>query len=467
NYAVMATGNITITSAGTYTFGLNSDDGGRILIDGVEIMRDDNWHGAQDSLGTATLTAGQHTFQVVMFEGYYGDCLEFFAAPGNRSSFDANVFRLVGDTANGGLAATTTPQGAGGVIGTDISAALAGRSSAYVRMPFASTGPGTATALSLVMRYNDGFTAWLNGTPAISANSPASPAWNSVATAPRSTALTFFRQGFNITPVLPSLANGQNLLAIHGLNTSTTDNTFLIQPEIIAGHIDPTSLPVFYGSGLATPGWINGTPSSLGTVADTQFSTRRGFYTSPVSVAISTTTPGAVIRYTTDSSTPSATHGTIYTAPLQVSSTTVIRAVATLEGWDPTNVDTQTYVFPDDVITQSADGSPPPGWPATSGTDQVLDHGMDPDIVNHANPEIGGSAKVKAALLAIPTVSITTDLPNLLNIGGSQGIYSNPYGRGFAWERPVSMEWINPPSDANPNGTSEFQIDAGMRIRGG
>lgn len=467
HYAVMATGSITIPSAGNYTFGLNSDDGGRILIDGVEIMRDDSWHGPQDHFGTANLTAGQHTFQVVMFEGNSGDCLEFFSAPGIRSSFDANVFRLIGDTANGGLAATTTPQGAGGLVGTDLAAAMTGRSSAYVRMPFNATGPGSATALSLVMRYNDGFSVWLNGTPAASANAPASPAWNSVATATRATPLTLFRQGFNLTAQLPSLANGQNLLAIHGLNASTSDSSFLVQPEIIAGALDAGSLPVFYGNGLATPGWINGTPSSLGNVADTQFSVRRGFYTSPISVAITSTTPGAIIHYTTDGSPPSATHGTPYTGPLAISSTTVVRAIATLDGWVPTDVDTQTYLFPDDIITQSADGSPAPGWPATSGTSQVLDYGMDPDIVNHTNPQVGGAAAVKSALLALPSVSVTTDLPNLFNMGGSQGIYSNPYNRGFAWERPVSMEWINPPNPENPNGTSEFQINAGMRIRGG
>jgi predicted NAD/FAD-binding protein len=42
-----------------------------------------------------------------MFEGGGGDGVEFFAAPGNLTSFDAAVFRLVGDVAEGGLAATT------------------------------------------------------------------------------------------------------------------------------------------------------------------------------------------------------------------------------------------------------------------------------------------------------------------------------------------------------------------------
>ncbi|MEO5915929.1 MAG: lamin tail domain-containing protein [Luteolibacter sp.] len=467
NYAAVATGFVTIPTTGTYTFGLNSDDGGRILIDGTEIMRDDSFHAPQDAFGSISLTAGTHTFQALMFEGGYGDCFEFFAAPGNLTSFDPGVFRLVGDVANGGLAATTTPPGAGGLIGTDLKTLMAGRADAFVRMPFTGTGPGTATTGSLVMRYNDGFAAWLNGNAVASANAPASPAWSSLATATRTNDQTLRKQAFNLTAALPLILNGSNVLAIQGLNSATTDTTFLVSPELVIGSLDAAAAPASYGGGLATPGWINGAPSSLGNVADTQFSVKRGFFTAPISVAITSTTPGAVIRYTTDGSTPSDTNGTIYTAPLAISSTTVVRARGSLTGWVPTNLDTQTYLFPNDILTQSADGSPAPGWPATSGTSQVLDFGMDPDIVNHTNPEIGGAASVKAALLALPSISVTTDLPNLFDINGSQGIYAHPDARGFAWERPASMEWITPPDAAHPNGTSEFQINAGVRLRGG
>lgn len=468
HYVIEATGFVTIPTAGTYTFGMNSDDGGRILIDGNPLITDDNGHAPQDNLASITLTAGTHSFQVVMFEMAGGDEVEFFAAPGTHTSFDAGLFRLVGDVANGGLETKTGSAGSGGVVGTDMTAALGSNTSAFFRVPFTTTGPGTATSLSLVMRYNDGFTAWLNGSPVASANVPGSVAWDSAATASRTTEATLRKQGFNLTSSLSGLANGQNLLAIQGMNFSNTDGSFLVLPELVMGQLSTTNTnTVAYGEGLATPGWINGPPSSLGDVADTQFSVKRGIFDAPVSLTITSTTPGAVIHYTTDGSTPDETHGTLYTGPITISSTTVVRARATLAGWEPTDVDTQTYLFPNDIVVQSPTGTAPPGWPATSGTGQVLDFGMDPDVVNSSNTDIGSPATVKAALKAIPSVSITTDLPNLLNINGSQGIYSNPNQRGFAWERPVSMEWINPPSDAHPNGTSEFQINGGIRLRGG
>ena len=461
-----ATGFVTIPTAGTYTFGLNSDDGGRIVINGTEIMRDDSSHAPQDNFGTIVLGAGTYPFEAVMFQGGGGACMEFFAASGSFTSFNASSFRLVGDVANGGLAATTS--GAGGdLVGTDVSPAMSGKSGLYLRFPFSATAAPSATAMCLVINYDDGFTAWLNDTPLASANAPAQLAWNSTAATERAPGAALSRTGFSVGTGLGALSTGANTLAIHGLNSSVSDDTFVVRPELIVGNLLPASEPAFYAGGLATPGWINGETSSLGNVDDTQFSIDRGIFESPFSLEITTDTPDAVIRYTTDGSEPSATHGTIYNGPLTISATSTIRAIATLDGWMPTNIDTQTYLFPDDVIRQSANGSAPPGWPSSSGTSQVLDYGMDPQIVDHSNPDIGGPETIKSALLSLPSIALTTDLGNLFDINGSQGIYSNPGQRGFAWERPVSVEWIDPPDAENPTGKGEFQVDAGVRLRGG
>lgn len=464
NYAIKATGWIEITQAGVYTFGTNSDDGIRVRIDGVAVITDNTSHGPLDFFGTRNLSVGLHTFEVVMFQGNGGNCVEFFAAQGSYSAWDANAFRLVGDTANGGLPATTLQTGASGLIATNTQTLLNGKPGAFFRTPFTSTGPGSATALSLVTRHNDGFAAWLNGTKVASHNVPADPGYAATANSSRGNSESLRPMGFNLAAHLPLLANGSNVLAIHGMKNTAADASFLLLPELIAGSLDPVSAPAYFGSGKASPGWINGTPSSLGKVADTSFSIDRGYFTSPIQVAITTTTPGATIRYTLDGSTPSDTHGLIYTGPLNIAATRTVRACAVKPGWESTDVDTQTYLFLNDVITQSA---APAGWPSTSGTAQVLDYGMDGDIVNNSNLEIGSPGRVKDALSSLPAVSIVTDLDNLFNINGSSGIYSNPYARGFAWERPASIEWINPPNGQNPNGSSEFQINAGIRIRGG
>ncbi|MBE7560741.1 CotH kinase family protein [bacterium] len=182
----------------------------------------------------------------------------------------------------------------------------------------------------------------------------------------------------------------------------------------------------------------------------------RGFYRQPIVVAITTETPGATIRYSLDGSAPSLTHGQDYVAPLLIERTTVLRAAAFKEGHTPSNVDTQTYLFIGDVIHQCASGEPPgPGWPAAPVNNQVFDYGMDPDVVN--DPRY--AELMDDALLAIPSLSIVTDLANLVD--PATGIYVNAYNDEREWERPISLELLR------PDGGAGFQIDAGLRIRGG
>jgi len=84
-----------------------------------------------------------------------------------------------------------------------------------------------------------------------------------------------------------------------------------------------------------------------GLVADTSFSQDRGFYDSgdAFDLVISCDTPDATIRYTTDGTKPSESHGTIYAGPIHIDSTRCIRAMAYKTDWLSTNVDTHTYMF--------------------------------------------------------------------------------------------------------------------------
>jgi len=470
DFAIHVTGTITIPTAGLWTFGINGDDGGRVRIDGADVIVDDTRHGAQDRFGSVTLTAGTHALDMVFFENGGGAESELFAAFGNYTAFNAGAFRLIGDTAAGGLAVTTAPDGSGstGVINTDIGAAMQGNNaSVYVRVPFSVADVGALDSLSLSMRYNDGFALYLNGTKVADRNAPGSPAWNSNATASRTTTQSLTSESINLTSSIGLLNTGSNnVLAVHGLNISAADGTFLALPELSGGGLGAGS-PAYFDD--ATPGTVNSAPSSLGAVADTKFTPDRGFYpntaypTTPFQVTIESATPGASIRYTTNGSAPSETSGTLYTGPITVSSTTTLRAIAYLNGYDSTNVDTHTYILVDDVITQSE--ATPPGWPSGSVNNQIYNYGMDPNIVNHTNPALGGVQQVKDALMAIPSVSIVM---NQNDFSGSSGMYSNPGGRGFQWERPASAELIFPEGYVNPDGNATgFQVDAGIRVRGG
>jgi len=169
-----------------------------------------------------------------------------------------------------------------------------------------------------------------------------------------------------------------------------------------------------------SPGESNGS-GILGFVGDTSFSHDRGFYESSFNLTISTTTPGASIRYTTDGSPPSETNGTLYAAPISVSQTTVVRAMAYQTGYASTNIDTHSYIFASDVIASGV---------MDTGVTQSGTYG--PQMIN--------------SLKALPIISLNIE---------------NPNGVDNSTESLTSVEMIF------PDGSQGFQEDAGVSYFGG
>ncbi len=128
-----------------------------------------------------------------------------------------------------------------------------------------------------------------------------------------------------------------------------------------------------------TPGAANGAGFD-GVVADTTFSVKRGIFTTAQTVIVTTPTLGATVVYTTNGSEPTLANGTqvppanATTAPTvtmtihpgavpggatgvnipsTTNGTTTLRVAAFKTGLVPTNVDTNTYVFPATVVGTS------------------------------------------------------------------------------------------------------------------
>lgn len=108
-------------------------------------------------------------------------------------------------------------------------------SSCYIRVSFTfSEDRDTLEQLTLKMQYDDGFVAYLNGTEVARRNFEGQPAWNSTATASHSDTDAIVFESIDITESLPKLRAGANVLAIQGLNTSTTSSDLLIAVELMA-----------------------------------------------------------------------------------------------------------------------------------------------------------------------------------------------------------------------------------------
>ena len=167
-----------------------------------------------------------------------------------------------------------------------------------------------------------------------------------------------------------------------------------------------------------TPGATNGA-AFPGFVADTRFSHDRGFYDTNFAVAITTATAGATIRYTTDRTAPTATRGLLYTAPVPITTTTVLRAAAFKDDFTPTDIDTHTYIFPTNVINST-----------------VMRRAITTNAVYQP--------QMRDALLDLPSVSLVTATA----INGTA-------------EAKTSFEWVR------PDGEKGIQANCGARLYGG
>ncbi len=200
-----------------------------------------------------------------------------------------------------------------------------------------------------------------------------------------------------------------------------------------------------------------------------EFSVKHGFYQTKFQVVVSSQISNAIIKYTLDGSEPQ----TSATALSQNSPVTILIDPEDTTGHRPTAPAvvvractlepdssfsasmTQTYLFIDKVGALSPSGVKPSADWLDSSSVQSMHYGMDLNVLTSTLYK----DKIDSALLAIPTISIVTDLKNLF--GADSGIYNHALEDGDAWERPASIELLN------PNGTDGFQINAGIRIRGG
>ncbi len=324
-------------------------------------------------------------------------------------------------------------QFAQGTYGTNIatslqSAMLGVNPTVYLRYPFVVTNAAEVSHLVLRAAFDDGFVAYLNGQLVASSNAPASPAWNSAATGSH---VGVSADQFMIYPPPGLLVAGTNILAVHALNLSNSDQDFFFRVELdnvfIAEYTNRYFLPT-------TPGSLNST-GYFGFVGDTKFSVDRGFYDTPFAVAITSATPSAVIYWTTNGSAPSPTNGFVYNSPVSITGTAFLRAAAHATGLIPTEVETHSYIFLQQVLAQP---NSLPGYPTNWQANYPADYEMDPNVVYHATygPTLSND------LRSLPTVSVVMSHADLW--GDSTGIYKNSNTSGPGWEKPCSVELIAP-----------------------
>ena len=327
-----------------------------------------------------------------------------------------------------------------GAAGTELPDMQNNYTTVFLKSTFECANKDLIKELTLTADFDDGFVIWINGVLALSNNAPSNPSYNSVATANHESGTG---NVFIVSASSLNLINGINSIAILGLNVNLPSTDFYFDLEIHAE---------------------KNLPELIDTVG-VGFSVRSGFYDSPFNLVITSPDPSLDIIFTLDGSNPqnSAT-GIILASPATVlidpessfgrpvSPAVIVRVSLSEPGYKPSIPASGTYIFAEKVKTQAWPGG---GWPAGRVNGQVIDLAMDSKVVN--DPEY--SSQIINSLKGIPSISIITDLKNLFD--PASGIYVNALGHGLSWERECSLELIN------PDRSQGFNVNAGLRIRGG
>jgi len=224
-------------------------------------------------------------------------------------------------------------------IGLDLKTQMGGKQlSAYVRIPFTVSDITKVQQLTLLMNYDDGFAAFVNGQFVTSGNAPAvgTLAYNSLALGDHGPG-TF--ETFDLSSQIGQLVNGANVLAIQGLNKAATSSDLFILPQLVA-QVDTGATSVTGYFPIPTPGKANGGPDTVQLPQTITYSRVSGPFTTAFNLTISGAASGQQIRYiiADPTSSPGANiadptiSSTLYTGPISISTNKLIRAAV----FDPT-----------------------------------------------------------------------------------------------------------------------------------
>ena len=326
-----------------------------------------------------------------------GDVWQYIVPP---SSYTNGKWREPGYDASG----WKTGKSGFGFGDNDDQTVINSLSSIYIRKVFTIEQISAVEEITLHVDFDDAFIAFINGKPVAMENVTLSNGNNFDEIEVTGQHEAVMWQGgtplkYQIDLNSITLREGENVLALQGYNTSSTSSDFSLIPFLTIGatnyaYTDVASfiqiqegslhtnfkiknegegifllnaqgkmidsvwvvaLPanVSYGRTsdgsagwsyfpLPTPGETNSNPTDQLRNDSLQFSHSAGFYNQPLQVQLSTKAKEVSIRYTTNGSEPIA-NSTLYTKPINISNTSVIRAASFYAGIKTSETFTQSY----------------------------------------------------------------------------------------------------------------------------
>jgi hypothetical protein len=330
-----------------------------------------------------------------------------------------------------------------GTTGTVLDDMINVYSTVCLRGTFTALNAAYIKQISLKCDFDDGFIIWLNGNILQSENAPDPPLYNSFSTALRESGTI---TNYIVDAAALNLKEGINTIAVQVFNTSLESSDFYFDMSMTAEAVVPV-------------------PDGPRISQKPVFSHKAGFYSNPFLLTIISPSTDYTISYTLDGSNPEnsptrVNAGNIANVSIDPLSTNgrpltpavIVRASLFGAGIRPSFTEGRTYIFTSEVSVQDNPGG---DWPTTDVNGQIIDLPMDSKVVD----DFRYSNKMDFSLKAIPSISIMTNIKYLFD--SDSGLYVNAIGHGEEWERECSAELIN------PDGSPGFDVNAGLRMRGG
>ena len=148
-------------------------------------------------------------------------------------------------------------------------------------------------------------------------------------------------EDFDLSAYRSALRPGTNVLAILGLNRSASDSDFVILPELYGFTTRlQVGSPRYFSP--ATPLAANSSEGFPAVAPSPTLSPKGGVIDGATRVTLSASLPGGVIRYTTNGREPTEASD-VYSGPIDIASTTVLKAATFGPGLLPSPVSMETY----------------------------------------------------------------------------------------------------------------------------
>jgi len=326
-YALLMRGNGTNTIKynifnGTYPYAFNSTSA---------VIAADNYWGSSRGPNTGTCAGTKSVSGTVSYEPWYSDStlstlvykLVAYAVTGTATICNGSSTSItLANTQNGSNYQYQLYFGGSTVVGSSITGNGTGFSE-----PVTAAGTYTIKATNSLT----GCTLGMTGSPIVTVKQR--PTAN--ITGGTSSSVTVALTG--ATPWNGTLSDGTTF------STTTSPKTITVSPTgtttyTVATLTDANSCPIASGD-------LTGSYTITMKAASPVFTPIAGIYNTPQSVTITSTTSGAIIRYTTDGSVPTESNGTVYSGAINVTTSTTLKAIAYKTGWSDSDVSSSTYTI--------------------------------------------------------------------------------------------------------------------------